>query len=62
MNKACKSCNCRPVIILCTKCKHLKKCRVVYRCDHPCGLKQPNPDAGTFCSFGEEVENAEQTD
>lgn len=49
-------------IVLCEHCTFLKRCRAVCRCDHPYGLKQPKPEAGTFCSFGVDEETAKQAD
>ena len=39
-------------IVLCEKCKYLRRCRACCRCTHPNGLAEPRPDLGTFCSYG----------
>jgi hypothetical protein len=39
-------------VVPCEKCHYLKKCRARYRCSNPKGLPEPNPELGTFCSYG----------
>ena len=40
-------------VVLCDKCIYLKECRVVFKCSHPKGLKEPNPKQNTYCCYGE---------
>jgi hypothetical protein len=52
-------------VVPCEKCHYLKKCRACYRCNNPKGLPEPNPELGTFCSYGierEVVSNEVKTD
>ena len=60
MSEICESSTAR--IVPCAECRYLKECRAVCRCNHPFGLKQPHPEAGTFCSFGAEKDDADTTD
>jgi hypothetical protein len=44
----------KTVVDKCCKCKYLRECRVVLKCGHPYGLKQPTYDS--YCSYGEQKE------
>jgi hypothetical protein len=48
------------VITRCSKCKYLRECRVVLKCGHPNGLKQPTYDS--YCSYGEQKEEVPYED
>ena len=37
-------------VVRCYKCKYLRECRVVLKCGHPKGLKQPT--YSSYCSYG----------
>jgi hypothetical protein len=50
------------ITVPCSCCKYLRECRAVCRCSHPYGLKEPKPNLGTFCYYGEERENEDETD
>lgn len=41
-------------VIRCEKCRFLKECRAVLKCEHPYGLKSPN--YSSYCSYGEQKE------
>jgi hypothetical protein len=44
------------IVVPCDKCIYFKKCRAVFRCNHPWGLKSPSVDS--FCSYGKPKEVA----
>jgi hypothetical protein len=46
-------------VVPCEKCRYLKKCRACYRCNNTKGLPEPNPELGTFCSYGIERDLSE---
>lgn len=50
------------IVIFCDSCQYLRECRSCFRCEHPHGLKEPNPNIGTYCFYGVEKENAESSD
>ena len=39
-------------VVLCENCEFLRQCRAVCVCNHPHGLKTPQPEQGTFCCYG----------
>jgi hypothetical protein len=53
--------NWQPIITYCQKCRSLRRGRVAFICNHPNGLKHPNLVQNTFCMYGEENNEAIQT-
>ena len=52
--------NWQPIITYCSDCQYLKICRACYRCNHPVGLKEPNPKMNTFCVHGIKMEDSSE--
>jgi hypothetical protein len=48
------------VVVRCANCQFIRQCRVVLRCGHPNGLKQPTYDS--YCSYGEQKEEVPYED
>jgi hypothetical protein len=44
----------KTTVICCEECVYLRECRVVLKCSHPCGLKNPSVDS--YCSYGKQKE------
>ena len=40
-------------VVLCANCRYLKECRVAFKCEHPGGLKRPDPKQNTYCCYGD---------
>ena len=50
------------IVVFCNNCQYIRKCHACYKCEHPRGLKEPNPNIGTYCFYGVDKENAGSTD